>query len=244
MNRQQRKIFTLVFGLLILAGPAVGILYGISRWPSQPTDQVALVGADATVVTVWLAFLAAVVALLAYRLADQSPELEVLLKVTEAPTYLGFDFAPRPLREGFDLKLGKRPPVAPSLREPALVIDRPRELVFILKNVTGYTARNPAVRVRGANLYLASSTRADWEGDRGSVTNLDLFWQGRVNVAIHGHMSLDLPGLALADGSNWATPSIRLSIEVFAEGFHLKEQRIDIRVERERPATLPPAVAE
>jgi hypothetical protein len=237
VNRQQRKIFTWVFALLILAGPVAGFLYGISNWPRQPTDQVALVGADATVVTVWLAFLAAVVALLAYNLADQSPELEVWLRVTEAPTYLGFDFAPLPLRMGFDLKLGKRPPVAPGLGEPALVIDRPHELVFILKNLGGYTARNPAARVRGANLYLVSSTHADWVGDRKSITNLDLFWQGGVNAAIHGNMSLDLPPLALADGSNWAMPTVTLSIEVFAEGFHLKEQQIDIRVEREPQAT-------
>src|SRR5438128_2011252 len=137
MKRRQRRAFATLFGFLIVAGPVGGLLYLANwNWPEHGQDQIVLMGVVAAIVTVYLAVLAAVVALLAYILADQSPELEVWLKVTEASTYLGFDFAPRPLREGFDLTLGKRPPVAPGLREPALVIDRPRELVFILKNLS------------------------------------------------------------------------------------------------------------
>jgi hypothetical protein len=59
MSRRQRNAFAWMFGFLIVAGPVGGGLYlTFWNWPENGQEQIGLVAAVATVVTVYLAALA------------------------------------------------------------------------------------------------------------------------------------------------------------------------------------------
>ncbi|SRR6266851_1631125 len=216
LRSHTRPIFFWVIGLAIGAAPVVGTLYGATHWPRQPADQLTLVGVIATVAAAWLAFVAAGVALLAYVLADESPDLSVLLNG-------------KPLADGFDLQLSL--PFEGGKHR----ISGPAALVFALKNTTNFSARNPAVRLRVAEaqfIAFVSRTQEElpWRLQSPWGEDVTVLWNGGADVSIHGHWTYDVPPISLQLGSSWARPSVSITIEVVAEGFHLPPRTIPIKV--------------
>jgi hypothetical protein len=221
LRAHSRPIFFWVIGLAIVAAPAVGTLYGATHWPRQPADQLTLVGVIATVAAAWLAFVAAGVALLAYLLADESPDLSVLING-------------RPLADGLDLQLreskdGKHPIRAPDM------------LVFALVNRNSFSARNPAVRIRFIGMQIVGLFPRDappeWHLQSPWGEDITVLWNGGADISVHGHWNYDLPPIPLHVGATWARSTVSITIEVVAEGFHLAPHTIPIRanIESQQP---------
>ena len=196
----------------IFAGPIVGVTYLVWNWPQHGSDQLALVGVVSTVVAVWLAAVAAVVALLAYLVADESPDLSVALNG-------------QPPASGLDIILGKH------LGQGRHEILNPPEVVFRLENSSSYSARSPIIAVAFTDAFLYGLDQR-WEEFHRTGDDISYQWAGGVNITVHGKGRILAPRLGLHDHTaNWARIDMTMSVEVFAEGFHLSPQRVPIRVQ-------------
>jgi hypothetical protein len=212
IRRQQlRPVSFWLIGLLIVVGPVGGLLWLLSHWPQQAADQIALVGVVATVVAVWLALLAAIVALMAYILADESPDLTVLLNG-------------KPLANGFDLRLT-------GGTDGRYEITGPPELVFTLVNRSRFSARNPSIRVAFRDVWLHAFSPV-WRVRSQTPDEIVLQWSGGADISVHGQWEEDAPPLGLVGNQSWARETVRMTIEVVAEGARLPLQLVPIRVQR------------
>jgi hypothetical protein len=162
----------------------------------------------ATIAAAYLAFLAAAVALLAFIVADETPNLEVTLNNETLDT-------------GFDLEVAEVLRGGRRIAAPAAINIR-------FRNTTNFSARNPVVRleIKGAllNAFVEPWRRV---GDFGDGT---YFWQGGPSDSIHGGMPYVVPPFGLAGNDSWAEAHVAISIEVAAEGFHLGPHPIAVQV--------------
>ncbi len=207
---RRKYIRQISFGVIVAAivgGPAAGVGWLATHWPEHASDQYVVVGAISTVVAVWLALIAAVVALMAYILADESPNLSVLLDG-------------RPLDRGLDLLLAD--PV-----DDRYQIASPPYLPFRLVNRSGFSARNPSVRVNFTDAML--SNQLDWKITRRTGDDVSLQWSGGGDVSVHGHWEQNVPSVDLTGTDVWVRQSVTLTVEVVAEGFRLSPQQVPIR---------------
>ena len=209
---QRQQILFWFLGALIVAGPLVCLIYLKGNWPGTGPEQISLVGVVATAAAAYLAFLAALVALFAYALADESPTLSIEVNW-------------RPLSAGIDLELGG--PLGQGRR-----IVGPWEITFTLTNTSRFSARNPLVRFQIADAWL-EGVRAPWrrEGPTIAGTSGAYIWEGGADRSIHGFgLPYVLDKLSLTGGNSWAWDTVRMSVEVVAEGFRLREQEIPVRL--------------
>src|SRR5438445_9906701 len=207
-----RPLSFVVIAVAIVGGPTVGAVWLWNHWPEQASDQVATVGAVATVVAVWLALIAAVVALLAYIVADEAPDLSVLLDE-------------KPLASGFDLHLTN--PTADRFEVAA-----PPYLVFRLVNHSGFSARNPAIRVSFTDaIAVDPATSPAWGVTYRTADDISLQWYGGADISVHGHWDQIVPPLVLVGSTQtWVRQGIGITVEVVAEGFRLPAQKVPVRV--------------
>jgi|ERR1700687_226319 len=207
-------IFFWIFGIAIVATPLIGVSYVRVNWPTKWTDQLALVGVVSTVGAAWLAFLAALVALLAYALADEKPDLSVLLDG-------------KPLEAGFDLNLAN--PTADRYEVVA-----PRYLIFRLVNHSGFSARNPAVRVNFTEaMAVDPGFSPQWGVTYRTGDDISVQWSGGADISVHGHWEQNAPPLNLVGSTaTWVRQGIGMTVEVVAEGFRLPAQKVPIRIHR------------
>jgi len=203
-----RRLWSGLFAGLILAGPIVGIVYLWANWPARGTDQLAAVGVVATVVTVWLAGIAAIVALLAYLLADESPDLAILINGA-APA------------DGLEILLGNH------LSQGRHEIVAPPQITFKLENSSKFSARNPVVELAFTDFYVQGFD-ARWQVFRQTADDISLQWSGGADISVHGQGRFLLPSLSLGATGSWARLEMTLTVEVFADGFHLKPQRVPV----------------
>jgi len=206
-----RPVSFLAIGLFILVGPIGAGFWLILHWPNNAPDQIALSGVVATVAAAWLAFVAAVVALLAYMLADESPDVTLLLDG-------------KPLADGLDLYLTSGP-------EGRYVINAPQVLTFRLVNKSGFSARNPSISVSFTGVWLHGFS-PEWKVYFQSAEDITLHWSGGADFSVHGHWEENAPSLGLFGNGSWARETVTMKVEVVAEGFWLPEQSIPIRVHR------------
>lgn len=207
-----RRLGGVFFGVLILIGPLGGLLYLSQNWPASRADQVALVGVVATVVTVWLAAVAAIVALLAYLLADESPDIAVWI-VGAGPVADGIDFL-----LGQDLSAGRREILAPP------------QLDFRLENSSAFSARSPVLEVTLTDCY-AHGVDSRWQVFRQTADDIAFQWSGGADISVHGKGRILTPPLTFANTGSWARENMTITVEVFADGFHLAPVHVPIRVQ-------------
>ena len=207
---QHKQLLFVLGGLFILAGPFGSVCYVRSNWPSQAPEQIVLVGVVATVAAAYLAFLAAVVALMAFIVADQTPNL-------------GVELNDKPLTTGFELAVAEPLNVGRRIAGPAGIRIR-------LINTSSFSARNPIVRLR-VNGALLSGFVSPWRREGPTGEDSIFIWEGGTNVSIHGYgMPYLLPEFGLAGGNSWAREAVTISIEVVAEGFRLPPRGVAVTV--------------
>ena len=190
-----------------------------------------------------LAVLAAVVAILAYRLAARQPKLELTAHLSDGLFGGPIVFLiaeDKSLPEPSEGEL-RRLSSYGELPEPMW----PREyddlltLQIGIRNLSSYTARNPAVRIEFLGLYGDLESPVEWQVLK-TTGRVLVQWEGGADYAVHGNWTRQLPPLNLigmvAEKSNpdWevdapahyigdehivAHVQHALLIEVVAEGF-------------------------
>jgi hypothetical protein len=161
---------------LVLAAVIVASI--LNAVASVSFDQhVALYALIATVSAFFLAALAAVVAVFAYRAATQKPSLVLNGRVEVGPTYT----------ETFEFTVGS----SSRLRMP---IDEHLRFFLNVTNLLQTSARNPAVRVRILGPQVVYDNVVGWNlfwspGERNAL----LLWDGGADYMIHGDFDRPLP---------------------------------------------------
>jgi hypothetical protein len=209
-------------GWLALAGTFLALIVGtllLSFWPGlSTTDAIALSAVLVGAATFVLAALAAVVALLAYRVTTQAPDLTPEIKFWfDAINQVILVRGPADGQAGIPL-IQERP--HPDGSNTTLSFPQLRAWVRI-RNQRLWSARQPALILHLNGMVLMGNpfiVRRHWEISRTDSPGkaIALRWEG---TAIHGQEVRDLPVLGLEDlrGSGPDHPEIVL--EVFAEGF-------------------------
>jgi hypothetical protein len=213
---RDRKAIGWILGLLLVACALATVGAAILVWTSSMTldQRIAGLGATFTVGAFTLAVLGAAVALLAYRLAIQRPNLVVHITTPDL--------------EGQTIRVGLGRPDGAGERHIFLLPGYRRHgdslpVHISVENTSDWSARNVAVRVDFQGIRGVTQSQ-DWRiaAYHPHVTNevIALQWEGGADYAIHGHWSRELPDLYLnnalveAPGENCA-----LVVDVVAEGF-------------------------
>lgn len=149
----------------------------------------------ATIVTVWLATVAALVALLAYLVADESPDLAILINgATPA--------------EGIDILLGD------VLSDRRYEILAPPEIRFKIENSSAFSARSPVIEVAFTDVWLHAFD-PKWSVFRQTGDDMSLQWSGGSDITVHGKGRIIPTSLGLAGNGSWARTTMTLTIEAF-----------------------------
>ena len=189
-------------------------------------DRMAEAGAVFTGATLLLAIIAAVVALLAYAVSTGLPDLWFKVEVKEsAPNNLVFEAI-------IDDKVG------------LLAKTRPLRGNLYLRNLSGYSANNPAVIIRLYHMVF----RCDISTGGGMGPNRirrrarskAIQWDGGPAYSIHGNSVRRLPDFPLGflwyTGEDGSKPMI--TVEALAEGYK-KVRSIPVDFYSRRPVNVP-----
>ncbi len=185
-SRAQRHAL-LVSGaaLILVALPATALLAALALSSgASASDRLAETGDILAGATLLLAFIAALVAMLAYAVATGSPDLK--LQVHFEFSYINRPVFDAEVQEGGRLR-------AKQFKQTLGTIS--------LRNDSGYPARNPAVIVRLRGMVFLfredSPSRTYWVITEFSNTNgiLAVQWDGGPTYSIHGRSTRLLPML-------------------------------------------------
>jgi hypothetical protein len=182
-----------------------------------PSDRIAAITAAFTAATFVLAALAALVALFAYQVAAQTPDLLPEIKFWFCPGNAVFLIkGPQDGAAGIPLLTQRQIPgqmLSFLVQFQAWVRVTNRRL---------WSARQPALRLRLRGLILPSNSTVEragkWVVDQTDSlrSTIGLRWEG---TAIHGGETRNLPGLELYELRATDDNPV-ITLEVFAEGFH------------------------
>jgi len=208
-------------GWIALGGTLLALIVGIvllSGWPGVSTpDAIALSGNFIAGATFVLAALAAVVALLAYRVTTQAPDLIPEIKFWFCPVNQVILVKAAPDGKA-GIRLATERPSVGSIGTTTF----PQLRAWVrIRNQRLWSARQPAVIVHFDGMVLTGEiyfSRGPWETSRTDSPGkgIALRWEG---MAIHGEELRDLPVLALEDLRGSGTEHPTIVLEVFAEGF-------------------------
>jgi hypothetical protein len=227
-SRLQRRAVLGFYAALVLAAAAVtGVLAWLIPWSHHAAlgDRAAEIGDVLVGGTLVLAFIAGLVALQAYAAATGLPNLEIQMT---------FPFS-SPNNPVFLAKPDENQANIWILVTPAQSLP-----VISVRNVSGYSARNPAVVIRLTAMgFVNTSMGEGWtlidapltlliDGSLPPRAGATLQWDGGI-YSIHGHSSRRLPKLdfdVLHTVPEWGEP--KFVIELLAEGYR-KEIEIPAR---------------
>jgi len=197
-------LVTVVFTVLALTSSA------------DSADRLAAAGDVLVGATLLLAAIAAIVALLAYAVSTGLPDLRISVEFNHYP--------PNNLIFKVEAQARDQFRVEPGSMRPGKVL---------LRNESGYSARNPALIVRLHSMAFvperlgdSSIFEANWAinesgnfaGAKGEVLR-EVQWDGGPTYSIHGHSTRRLPDLDFHDlWFSTLTPPI-LTFEILAEGY-------------------------
>jgi len=213
--------------ILWIGGIALGVTFlalvvaivVLSVWPGlSTTDAIALSGVFIAGATFLLAALAALVALRAYQVSIQAPDLTPEIKFWFCPVNeVVLVRGPVDGQAGI-LLIQQRP--HPDGSNTTLNFPQLRAWVRV-KNERLWSARQPAVILHLNGMVLTGNpfiVRQNWEISRTDSPGkaIALRWEG---TAIHGEEVRDLPVLGLEDLRGSGTDHPEIVLEVFAEGF-------------------------
>ena len=177
-------------------------------------QRIAGLGATFTIGAFTLAVLGAAVALLAYRLAIQRPKLLVHIAAD--------DFENGAIQVGLDRPGDKGERHIRRLPGYRRVGSGPVPVRISVENISGWSARNVAVRVDFKGIRNFKHP-IDWSvaavhSSTGEVVSVQ--WEGGADYAVHGRWTRELPALYLTDAVLEAPGNdCAMSVDVVAEGF-------------------------
>jgi len=227
------QLKTAVPAVLIAIGLAfiVAVVW-IWSWPLSTADRFAAIGDAATICGLVLAAFAAIVALAAYLVATQSPDLEAEIEFLSA----GDRNKPVFLVGQADERMGTRLVVIPTEHDPALIR---------IRNRSSFAAHTPAIRI---DLVGLGGLKAQPGWTIGWVQR-DPFnqqwaqWEGGADYAIHGHWLRALPELSFEGVAVYPGVDVPIIvITLVADAMAPKWQTIPIDVKDD--ATYPAYVEE
>jgi hypothetical protein len=206
----RRKVFLLATGAAGALTIVITVILTALAWTAKAdlADRVAEAGAIFAGAALFLAAIAAVVALLAYAVSTGLPD--VLLKVEipgSTPNNLTFEAR-------IDEQVG-------LLAEAA----GPLTGKLFLRNLSSYSANNPAVIIRLCDMVFRRSVSSppEWvliDYDEGGITKA-IQWDGGPAYSIHGNSIRRLPDFPLGylwyTGKDGSKPMI--TVEILAEGY-------------------------
>lgn len=217
-SRVQRRAALRLYGILLIGAVAVTGAWAWLIWQGSGStaDHLAETGDLLTGGTLALALIAGFVALQAYAAATGLPDLE--FQIT-----FGFSLPNRPVLRATSDEYGQFQIAAPFRQIYSTVT---------VRNMSGYSARNPAVIIRLRAMAFSPSLESkgwvdiDFAQTQG-VTAVQ--WDGG-DYSIHGRSSRRLPGLdftGLHTIPEWGEPAF--VIELLAEGGYRREIEIPVR---------------
>lgn len=215
-RNQQLWLLALTITAVTLGGIAVAAWFGFtSTW--MRSDVIGAMGIALGIATLLLAFIASVVAVAAYAVATQAPDLE-----------------PQILFPGCDINLPVLITDPSQTQIGAFAKIVPGQLLARVRiyNHSTFPGRNPSFRIQLVNLggVKVGQAAQQWEitdGDANGSTSFQ--WDSNGTISAHARWATYLPNLRL-DGLmtiGVGTPQIRL--EVIAEGMDkLVSKTIDV----------------
>lgn len=219
-SRFQRRMVLIFSCLLLSAVVAVAVVWIIEVLSSSAhgfSDRLA----EATVIiagaTLLLAFIAALLALLAYAVATGLPNLELQVR---------FEFS----------ELNKPVFRAHVAENSWLEAERFKQTMgtISLRNINGYSARNPAVVVRLIGMAFTTGDQVpstEWViiDFANTIGIKAVQWDGGPTFSIHGHSVRRLPVLDLVRLQQippWGKPA--LAFELLADGGYRREITVPV----------------
>jgi hypothetical protein len=183
--------------------------------PGDTSDKIGTVADVLTAATLLLAVIAGLVALMAYAASTGTPDIRIGVNFASSPRNLPNIVVDKKVNETWD-----------------------ETLTIQLKNISRYSARNPAVSVRIVRLnfdYEEVTFSPGWvltEIDRSDDLSTKIQWDGGPNYSVHGNAirvlpPLKLPGLRCAGADdfrklaerNWERFAPYYEFEILAEGY-------------------------
>lgn len=208
--------------VLFVVGATVFVLVAIGA-PWSLADRLVLIGDVVVGATLLLAALAAIVALAAYRVSIQAPDLEAELKFFWCPINSVTLIRGQPDGAAKDFPLMSNRPSKTGHGSEFL---RQLELSIRLRNRRPWSARNPALTLYFDGFLVPQNAftvtgPGGWDVYRRNKQNsvTALRWEGGADRSIHGKETRNLPTLNL-EGMRWTSEHPSITIELFAEGFH------------------------
>lgn len=214
-SRLRRSISLWASALAILLAAGVPLYFGVVLWVRSQhsrdlTIPLAKIGDLLALGTLILALTAGIVALMAYIAATGSPDLRVRLTIDGQQNEASFDVS----GEGASIPPG-------------------RAVNILIRNLSKYSARNPAIGVRFdgmARRWGEAGVSSGWEFTdflpSGDV--IEMQWDGGPTYSVHGISKRHLPALYLNGlyyDRNRGIPGLHL--ELLAEGY---ERPLDVPV--------------
>jgi hypothetical protein len=201
-----------VVGSVILAGAYNGWTFGL---PTR--DRTAIVGTALVLDTLLFAAVAAFLALMAYLIASGRPDLEVEIA-------FWYSYPNRPVFKA--LRASDAP-----LSHPKVVEGKQAQGRVVVRNRSGYAARNPGVRVGLIGLGMLT-TPEGWQATRsGNMVGVtEVQWDGGVDNMIHGKWMRGLPPLNFRDVEVVPGDSPHLEVTVVADGMDPKTVRLPVQM--------------
>jgi hypothetical protein len=175
-------------------------------------DRLAKVSDIITLGTLVLALVAGIVAVLAYAAATGQPKLQVRIKFTDQPFNEIF-------LEWHELERDGKSHMYVSTEDSKIIA------YIWIRNLKGYSARNPAIRVRLRSMARdkgAARASPGWEAIEFETSGdiLDMQWDGGTQYSIHGDSIRRLPDLSLTGlYYNLIQSKPVILFELLAEGY-------------------------
>jgi hypothetical protein len=207
---RRRLVIAFYAALLLVAGVAVVVIVFSVLSSSRPSfsERLAEVGDMLAGGTLALAAIAGLVALQAYGAATGLPRLQLQVR---------FPFS----EVNHPVFLAEMPDSGSTILRARQYKQLDGEL--LVRNLSGYSARNPAVVVQLNGMSIAPNPLLEGWTTVNAVTTVGTIamqWDGGPNYSIHGHsvrhIFLVLQGLS---GTDFPTGRWSLTIELLAEGY-------------------------
>jgi hypothetical protein len=213
---RRRSVLTGFAASIVAVLVASGIISDlIVAGPGDTSDKIGAVADVFTAATLLLAVIAGLVALLAYAVSTGTPDIRIGVNFASSPRNLPNIVVDKKVNEPWD-----------------------ETLIIQLKNISRYSARNPAVSVRIVRLnfdYEEVKFSPGWvltEVDHSDDLSIKIQWDGGPNYSVHGNAirvlpPLELPALSCSGDSdfrslaerNWERYAPYYEFEILAEGY-------------------------
>lgn len=196
--------------------------------PVNDDKQMATINTVAAVASFVLVLLAGAVAIVAYRFASGTPDLDVEVRF--------------PFMEANAPKFGLKA-AEPGAERREFADFKQLDGTVVVYNRSRYSARNPGVRIHFHGIVNLLQDMDGWETTQWITTGgiAEIQWDGGADRIIHGEWSRTLPPIALRGASieTWRRRPPRLEITLVADGIRPKTIEIPIGWEVDPPVAGP-----